>query len=118
MGNKYGVTVAFAKAVHDFILCGREEAVGKLVVRLGQQFELGTVCHGPRTLLFFVLNIIQHDDYTISIDGDDKLMALVTYPSSRVQSSKSCLHLLRAQSAGSELLCRHLMLYSQARSSK
>lgn len=40
----------------------------------------GTVSHGSETLRRFELNIIRIDEYTLTIDGDDKLEAVESSP--------------------------------------
>lgn len=37
---------------------------------------------GPGTIRYFGINIIQHEDFTVTVHGDDELKALGTYPTS------------------------------------
>lgn len=69
--NKSGViTAALAKIVDDFLTCGPPSVVNDVIAAFNKRFTLGTSVQGPCILLYFCLNVTQHDDYTVTIDGD------------------------------------------------
>lgn len=81
-----GTTIAaLAKIVDDFLICGQTKVVDDVIRSIGQIFTLGTIIHGPGLLRYFGLNIVQHDDMTITIDGDDKLNGIYTAPITRTR---------------------------------
>lgn len=56
-----------------------------MIDEIGKHFIAGTTVHGPNLLRFFDLNIIHHNDFTVTADGDDKINNLGTHPLSRVR---------------------------------
>lgn len=44
--------------------------------KLNARMELGTIVRGPVQSRFFRQNIVQHEEPTISIDGDDELAGI------------------------------------------
>lgn len=79
------ITAALAKVVDDFLLCGEPAVVDDVIDNISKSFKLGTILHGPGVLRYFGLNVTQHDDFTVTIDGDDKLNAIGTAPITRVR---------------------------------
>lgn len=75
------VTVTLA----NFLLCSDAQVVDDVIHAIKNRFTLGTVVHGPSTLRFFGLNTIQYDDYSVTIDGDDKLNGFSMAHITRVQ---------------------------------
>lgn len=47
------------------------------------------VVHGPSKLRYYCINIIQEDDYTVSIHADDIIQSIKSYPISRIRH-KQC----------------------------
>ena len=79
------LTILLAKIVDDILVTG-EVAVFENVLRMfNEKFKFGTIVHGPGKLRYFGFNVIQYDDYTTVIDGDDKLSALEPPPLSRIR---------------------------------
>lgn len=77
------VTVVLAKIVEDLLVAGMTGRVDPLLQRIDDRFILGTVAHGTGHIRFFWLNISQLDEWSISVDSDDKLNAIDTLPLSR-----------------------------------
>ena len=71
------------KIVDDFYMTGTDTALRQFINAFNLHFKLGEVVHGPGTLRFFGMNIIQNEDYSISIHADDKLKQLEPFPISR-----------------------------------
>ena len=71
--------------VDDLLLTGTDESLRQFVTDFHQKFKLGEVVHGPGTLRFYGLNLIQDTDYSVSIHADDKLNAIEPYPISRTR---------------------------------
>lgn len=78
-------TAVLTKIVNNLLICGEEQVVDKAVSKFQNSFTLGTIAHGPGLLRFFGLNITQHEDYSLSIDGDDKLCSIATAPMTHVR---------------------------------
>lgn len=67
------------KIVDDFFMTGTDTALRDFIATLNNKLTLGEVVHGPGTLRFFGMNIIQNDDYSISIHPDSKINQLEPY---------------------------------------
>lgn len=80
----HGTTSLLSKIVDDILICGPPDHVDDVILKIEKHFTLGTLSHGPGTLRYFGLNILQYDDYSVSIDGNDKLDAIATLPITRV----------------------------------
>lgn len=77
-----------AKIVNDILITGEQHAVDQFLNGFYSKYKFGTVAHGPgqlRQLRFFGFNIVQEDDFTCSINGDEKLKALEQCPIPRVR---------------------------------
>lgn len=74
-----------SKIVDDILICGEDIVVDRIFDMLKDRFTLGTIVHGPRHIRCFGLNIIQYDDYTVSINGDDKLFFISSAPMTRTR---------------------------------
>lgn len=59
--------------------------VNQLLHTFNHRFKFGTLVHGPGKLLISGFSIVQNEDYTCTIDGDDKLFALKTTPLTRLR---------------------------------
>ena len=85
-GKKDGVlTVLMAKIVDDILITGISDDVTSLLREFNKRLKFGTITHGPGRLRYFGFNIVQYEDYTVVIDGDDKLGALSAQPLSRLR---------------------------------
>lgn len=85
-----GSTVSIvAKIIDDMILAGVEEHANNFIKKFNSRFKLGKIIHGPGRLRFYGLNAIQHEEYSCSIDGDDKLNVLEPYLLSRVRRKQT-----------------------------
>lgn len=74
-GNAFS---ALAKIVDEFVIHGDTPTVVNVVETFQKFFRLGTVTCRPGVLCYFELNTLQHVDYTVTIDGDDKFNAIGT----------------------------------------
>lgn len=68
------------RIVDDIFLTRTDNALRKLVENFSIHFTLHVTGHGPGTLSFYGLNVIQDGDFTVPIHEDDKLQALEAYP--------------------------------------
>lgn len=78
-------TAELSKIVDDILVCGDTIVVDPIIDFLKDRFTLGTIVHRPGLTCYFRLKIIQHDDYTVSIDGDDKLSSISSTPITRTR---------------------------------
>lgn len=69
-----------AKNFDDIILHGEDDMMRNFIHQFHDMFELGEVVNGPGVLRFYGLNFVQEDNYGITIDSDEKLMAIEIYP--------------------------------------
>lgn len=92
-----------AKVVDDILICDPSDHVDSIFNMIQQKFTLGTVTHGPGLFRYFGLNITQHYDFSVTIDGGEKLIALDTHPTTRVRRSEleSCLNAAEARAFAS-----------------
>lgn len=61
--------VLVVKIVGDLLITGQSEIKDQLITEFAKRYTLGTVSYGPGVLRFYVLNIIQADYFTVTIDG-------------------------------------------------
>lgn len=73
MNRDIVMIVLLCKIVGDLLLTGEDNAARHIAETFHQKFELGTMGRGPAKTSFCILNLVQHDDFSISVDGDDKL---------------------------------------------
>lgn len=78
------------KIVDDLLATGTDPALRFFIVGFGKLFKLSETLNGPGRLRFFGLSIVQQDDFSCSIDGDEKLQAIEPYPLSRVHRRQVC----------------------------
>lgn len=71
--------------VDDILSTGNDDEMRKFISEFNDQFELGEVVNVPDKLLNFGINLIQDDDYTISIHANDKLHLIEPYPISIIR---------------------------------
>lgn len=67
------VTPMCSKIFYDLLLAGKSEITDKLTHRINANFPLEAVARGPGLIHYFGLNFAQSDDYSITVDADDKL---------------------------------------------
>ena len=77
------LSLVVAKIVDDLMVTGEPGEVESFQSGFGKIFKLGTVCSGPGRLRFFGLSVIQAENYSTTVDGDDKLHALETHALTR-----------------------------------
>lgn len=65
-----------AKIVYNVIVSGPGHAIEKQIIFIDAKFVFGTILHGPGHLRYFSINIVQHEDFSIEVNDDDKLTAL------------------------------------------
>lgn len=73
-----------AKIVDEILISRPIKAPDNISWSLHDRFPLGPIVHSPAVLLFFVLRVTDLEDYTIAIDGDYKVDALVCLPLSHL----------------------------------
>lgn len=61
------------KVVDDILLTGKSTIVDSIIEKINSRFILGTIVHGPGSIHYYGLNILQHDDYTIEVAAEDKI---------------------------------------------
>lgn len=61
------------------LLASDTDFVETIIFKLGSDFALSTISHGPGTLGCYGLKIHQNDDFTCTMDGNDKLQALESF---------------------------------------
>lgn len=81
--RKDKLVAILAKTLDDILLAGPSRTTDAIVEANGMQFSLGTIVHGPGRLRYFGFNITQHDEMSLTVDGNNKLHALETMPLSR-----------------------------------
>lgn len=62
-----------AKIFDDILISESHEVLYDIIQRFNSKFQLGTIVHGAGRLCYFCFNILQNDNYCITIDGEDKL---------------------------------------------
>lgn len=75
--------VLLCKTVDDLLLVGENDADHHVAETHHQSFVLGTLAQAPGKIRFQDLNLVQHDDLSINVDGHDRLKDVETYYSSR-----------------------------------
>lgn len=75
-GNVFLIVI---KIVEETLCSGSNEIVRQFATDFANVLTLGTVSHGSGRLMFSALNTIQHEDYTCTIEGDEKLSATSLY---------------------------------------
>lgn len=78
------LSVLLSKIVDDLLFCGPDHIVDESISRFKAHFTIGTVVRGHGTVRYFGINIIQHEDFTVTVNGDDELDALGAYSISRI----------------------------------
>lgn len=73
------VDLVVIKMADAILATGTDCALRSFAQDFGKKFNLAEITHGPGRLRFFGLKIIQHEDFSCSIDGDEKLNALEPY---------------------------------------
>lgn len=69
------LVIIVIKIVDDLLIAGEKEHVENFLNNFNRKLEFGWLVHASGILKFFILTIIQHDDLSCTIDGDEKLMA-------------------------------------------
>lgn len=82
------VIAALAKIVDEFF-CMETHTVDNVVESIQKSFKLSTATCRPVGHRYFGLNKTQHVDYTVPIDGDDKLNESETVPLAPVRCRES-----------------------------
>lgn len=82
-GKSRSVIASLAKIVDDILLARPEEVTNQITTAIDRRFKLGNLVHGPGELGFCGLNVTQADDFSVQVDGDDKLQSIAIYPITR-----------------------------------
>lgn len=64
--------------VDDLLQTGAPSLVNKIILFIQENLELGTIVPGPALLRHPSMNIRQHEYFSTSVDGDDKLDSVDT----------------------------------------
>lgn len=78
-------TSVLSKIVDDILICGPEKLVDMIIDKIKSRFTLGTITQGARLLRYFGLNIIQHENYSVFIDANNKINAIAAYQMRRTK---------------------------------
>ena len=73
------------KIVDYLLMTGEKSYMDNFIRQFNDKFQFGTVIHGPGILKFFGLTIIQNTDFSCTVHGDEKLMALEVFPLPRTR---------------------------------
>lgn len=57
----------------------QKKVVDMIIEKIKTRFTLGTTTNGLGLLLYFRLNMIQLEDYSVSIDANDKFSGIAAY---------------------------------------
>ena len=72
-----------AKIVDDLLITGTPDETKQFIKVFDSKYKFGSVISGRGHLRFFGLNILQNDDFSSTIDGNEKLEALQPVPLTR-----------------------------------
>lgn len=75
----------FCRIVDDLLFTDPKEIRENLISSFNNILTIGAIFHSPGVLRFNGLNICQYYDFTIHIDGEDKLKAIETFPIPRLR---------------------------------
>lgn len=89
------LSVVAVKIVDDVLFVGDENLINSIMEMIQSNSELGAVVYGPRSFLFFCLEICQDSGYSITFNADTKIYSLELYPLSRPRR-KDCDDILNA----------------------
>lgn len=91
------------KVVDDILLAGRKNMLNEFVDKISTKYQIGTIVFGPGSFSFFGLTILQNEDGSIQIRGDEKLNKLEPHPISwlRRKETDEPLNAVEAFSFGS-----------------
>ena len=73
MDTQNNLSIVATKIVDDVLFCGELNTVTRYISKIQEKYELGTIYTGPGSFLFCGLNIIQDEDFNITINGDSKI---------------------------------------------
>lgn len=73
------------KIVDDLLITGEKEFMDNYLNDFNEKFEFGTIIRSPGISKCFDLTILQNNDSSCTIHGDEKLMAKEGYPFSRIR---------------------------------
>lgn len=79
------VVAMSAKIVEYILICEEEHRVPLILEAKDCRFKLNTIMHGPGVLRYCGINVVQHEDMSMEVDGDDKLSSI-----SPMQTSPHC----------------------------
>lgn len=77
------LTIVAVKIYDDVRFAGPKCVLQDSIAKIEKQYKLGTVVYGPRSFLYYGLQISQDSDYTITAIADAKLDILEGYPITR-----------------------------------
>lgn len=68
-----------AKILDDLKVAGHDNNAQLFLEAFDRKFKFGTVSHGPGQMRFFGINTVQHEDFSIETDAEDKIEAVSQY---------------------------------------
>lgn len=79
------VVLIVIKIVDDLLITGETNVASKFIECFNRKFKLGTIVKAPGAMKFYGMSIIQLEDFSCTIDADDKLDAIEGFLLSRVR---------------------------------
>lgn len=67
------VVVIAVKVVDDILFAGERKNLTTIIEKIRHNHKLGTIVYGPGRVQFYGLALTQYEDYTATINGDEKL---------------------------------------------
>lgn len=83
------LVLVVTKIVYDLKVAGTGDRAKAFLDVFDSRFKLGTINSGPGKLRFFGINTVQHEDFTVATDADDKLESVSEYPITRQRRKDS-----------------------------
>lgn len=83
-GSNHDIRLIVIKIVDDTLVTCTDAEIWSFAAEFGKRFPLRSISQGPGEFRFYGLNNLQKEDFTCSLDGDDKLFSLSPYPLSCV----------------------------------
>lgn len=77
--------IILAKILDEILIADNPEDTDDIIVPIIIKFKLGTIVHGPALLRFFGLNMMQHENFSKSVEGDEKILNIEAIKISRTR---------------------------------
>lgn len=83
------LVLVLAKIVDDLKVAGTRDRAKAFLDVFDSRFKLGTINSGTGKLRFFGINTVQHEDFTVATDANDKLESVSEHPITRQRRTDS-----------------------------